>query len=147
MDQIVFNNHDDGERIAIMSGGAYDTRTCSVIARHREGELLGGVLYANFTGESIAMFTASWSPHWLNRDMLYVIFDYPFHQLGVKRIFGLVSEENIHALQFNAKFGGKNVARIEGMFRGNVAGIIMCLERDACRLMGVRPRTIQSNRH
>ena len=30
-----------------------------------------------------------WDPHWINRDMLYVVFDYPFNQLGVKRLFGL----------------------------------------------------------
>jgi RimJ/RimL family protein N-acetyltransferase len=147
VDQIVFNDPDHGEQIAIRAGGAFDKRTCSVISRLRNGELLGGVLYANFTGESVAMFTAGWDPHWLNRDLLYVIFDYPFNQLGVKRIFGLVSEDNVHARRFNAKFGGKDIARIEGMFRGNVAGIIMCLERDACRLMGVKPRTIQTNRH
>lgn len=148
MDQIEFNNPEHGEAIAIAAGAAYDQRTCSVVARVRDGKLIGGVIYANFTGESCAMHSAAWDPHWLNRDMLYVIFDYPFNQLGVKRIFGCVPEDNVRVRDFNRKFGCKDVARLEGMFRGNVAGIVTSLERDACRLLGVRPRSIMSgNRH
>ena len=51
---------------------------------------MGGVIFSNYTGESIAMHSAAWDQHWINRDMLFVIFDYPFNQLGVKRMFGQV---------------------------------------------------------
>lgn len=146
-DRIVFNDFKHGDVIAKMAGTAYDTRSSTVVSREVDGELVGGVLFTNFTGESIAMHTAGLNKHWLNRDLLYVIVDYPFNQLGVKRVFGLVPADNEHAQQLNTKFGGKVVARIEGMFRDNVAGIVMCLERDACRFMGVKPRRVVSSRH
>ena len=120
-------------------------RSISQFCRHKGGRRLGGVIFQNFTGESIAMHSASWDPHWINRDMIFVTFDYPFNQLGVKRIFGQVPENNGHAYTFNSKLGFKPVARIEGVYPHNIACIVMCMEREDCRMLKVRPRSIQSH--
>ena len=85
-------------------------------------------------------------PHWINRDMLFVTFDYPFNQLGVKRIFGQVPEDNLHAQEFNVNLGFKYVARIEGVFPHNIACMVMCMEREECRFLTLKPRGIVSNR-
>ena len=143
-DRIVINDPDDGEEIALLAGSNFNPKVDISICRHKGGKRLGGVVFQNYTGESIAMLTGAWDRHWLNRDMLFVVFDYPFNQLGVKRIFGQVSESNQHAYTFNTKFGGKPVARIEGVYPHNVACIVMCMERDDCRMLKVKPRNIQS---
>ena len=101
---------------------------------------LGGVIFYNFTGESISLHVASWTPRWIDRDMLWVTFDYPFKQLGVNRIFGMVPEENRHAQQFNVKLGFHYVARVEGFYRGNIACMVMCLERSDCRFLKLTSR-------
>lgn len=107
-----------------------------------DDHLLGGVVFSDFTCESIAIHSASWTPRWISRDMIFVTFDYPFNQLGVKRIFGPVPESNLHAQEFNMKVGFNIVNRIEGVFPDG-ALIVMCLEKADCRLLNVKPRTIQ----
>ena len=145
MDQIVFNEPADGQAIAEFAGTTYSPKADISICRHRDGVRIGGVLYSNYTGESVNGHTAGWVKHWISRDLIYVAFDYPFNQLGVKRIFGQVPEDNVHAQEFNVKMGFKFVARIEGVFRHNIACMVMCMERDDCRLLSVKPRGIISN--
>jgi RimJ/RimL family protein N-acetyltransferase len=144
-DHIKFNDPEDGAEIAKLAGTDFNPSINISICRHRNGKRMGGVIYQNFTGESIAAHSAAWDEHWINRDMTFVCFDYPFNQLGVKRIFGQVPEDNWHAQNFNSKLGFKQVARIEGVYRHNIACIVMCLEREDCRLLKVKPRYIQSH--
>ena len=44
---------------------------------------------------------------WLNRDFLFAMFDYPFNQLGVNRITGLVAKKNKEARRFDEHLGFK----------------------------------------
>ena len=143
MDHIVLNDPTCGMAIAELAGTDYNPRTCVSLCRVRDGERLGGVLFSHFTGESIAVHSASWNEHWVNRDMLFVTFDYPFNQLGVKRIFGQVPEDNWRARKFNENLGFQYVARIEGVFPGDVACMVMRMDREGCRFLTLRPRHIQ----
>lgn len=143
---IQFNDSHDGYAIAKRAGTSFNSQQDISIGRVRDGVLLGGVVFCNYTGESIGIHSASWDDHWINRDMLWVTFHYPFVQLGVKRIFGQVAEDNERARRFNEKLGFKHVARIEGVYRHNVACLVMCMERDECRFLNLQPRHIGYNR-
>lgn len=145
MDQIIFNELEHGDEIARCAGTSFNPKSSVVIAHCRDDTLLGGVVFSHYTGESIAIHSGSFDPHWISRDMLFVTFDYPFNQLGVKRIFGQVPETNTHAQEFNVKVGFKYVARIEGVFQHNVACMVMCLERADCRFLGIKPRGLKTN--
>lgn len=144
-DRIVFNNKDYGKRVAEKAGTHYNSDCDVCIAREKDGEFLGGVIFTNYTKESIGMHSASFDHYWINKDMLFATFDYPFRQLGVKRIFGVTPEDNIHAIDFNAKVGFKKVARIAGVYPKGVAAIVQCLEKEDCRFLGVKPKNIRSN--
>lgn len=144
---IRFNFPGDGGLIAKHSGGAAGTfnPACDISIGHIiNGQLIGGVIFNSFNHESIQIHSASWDPHWIDRDMLFVTFDYPFNQLGVKRLFGLVPADNEHALSFNRKVGFKDVAHIDGVFPGDIACVVMRLDRDDCRFLNVRPRSIMA---
>ena len=145
MEHIRFNDADDGRAIAAVAGTAFNAGRDISVCRLRDDARLGGVIFTNYTTESIAIHSAGWSPHWINRDMLFVTFDYPFKQLGVNRIFGYVPEDNFHAIRFNEKLGFTHVARIEGMFKHNTACCLMKMEHRDCRFLGVQARTLQSN--
>jgi RimJ/RimL family protein N-acetyltransferase len=145
LDHVRFNHPADGYAIAARAGTYYDPASGACICRLKDDVRIGGVIYSNFTGESIAMHTASWDEHWVNRDLIYLAFDYPFNQLKVKRIFGLVPEDNVRARKFNENVGCRTVARIEGVFPGDVACLVMRLDREDCRLLRVRPRRYISN--
>lgn len=147
MDEIVFNDREHAVACAEMTGTRFDPTYDVAVCRVRRDMLVGGVLFTDYTGESIAMHTASWDEHWINRDLLFVGFDYPFNQLGVKRIFGRLAESNQRALDFNMNAGFRTVARIEGVYKHGIAQLVMRLDRDECRFLTIKPRGIKSNRH
>ncbi len=144
MDHIVLNDPTDGHAIAALAGTDFHPPTCVSICRVKDNERLGGVVFSHFTGESISIHSASWVDHWINRDLLFVTFDYPFNQLGVKRIFGQVPEDNWRARRFNENLGFRYVARVEGVFRHGVACLVMRMDREECRFLKIKPRHIKS---
>lgn len=144
LNELVINNAAYGIVMAERAGAAYAHNDRN-IARVRDGTLMGGVVYSNYTGESIGMHTASWHPRWVNRDLLWIAFDYPYNQLLVKRIFGQVPEDNIPAQRFNLNLGFSYVARIDGVYKGGVACLVMKQERSECRFLSLKPRGVQSN--
>jgi hypothetical protein len=78
----------------------------------RDGTLKGAVLYTNFRGPSIEM-TCAGTPGWLTRPHLREFFGYPFNQLGVRRVTGIVHRKNKHARNINERLGFK----LEGVCR------------------------------
>ena len=147
MDQIRFNHKDDGYALASVAGAPYNPLVDISICRLKDDRRLGGVLFSNYTDESIAIHSASWHPRWINRDLLWVTFDYPFNQLGVNRIFGMVPEDNLAAQKFNYNLGFRLVTRIEGVYKGNITCLVMCLERNECRFLSLKPRTLKAGHH
>jgi RimJ/RimL family protein N-acetyltransferase len=110
-----------GPMIARRAGCTFNPECDSVVARTRtvDGfeELMGGSIYQNFTEESIGIHVAHWVPNWINRELLFQTFGYPFLQLGVERIFGQVAADNPAALKFDLHLGFKEIARIPKVFR------------------------------
>lgn len=139
MDRIVINETRFGEAVAQLAGTTYNPKYDRNIVRTRDWELMGGVIFTNYTGESVVIHQASVNRHWINRDMIFCTFDYPFNQLGVKRMFGQVPENKPHVVEMNRRMGFKPVARIEGVFRHNIACIVMCMEKEDCRLLDIKP--------
>lgn len=142
---IIFNNPYLGQQVSKAAGTTYNPAVDINACRVRDDELLGGVLWTNYTGESMGIHTASWDEHWLNRDMLFVAFHYPFIQLGVQRLFSQMPEDNTKVLEFNRKLGFQHVARIEGVYRNGVACILTKLEAKDCKYLNIKPRHVKSN--
>lgn len=101
------------------------------IVRTENGELLGGVIYQGYTGASIRMHVAGFNPRWIDRDMLWMAFYYPFEQLGVSKVLGFVHSTNLKALDFNRKLGFKEEARVTGVFR-DADLVIVSMRREDC---------------
>jgi RimJ/RimL family protein N-acetyltransferase len=135
---IVFNNAGLGRVLAENAGTSYNAEVDTCIARVEDGELWGGVVYQNFTGASIAVHVASFRVNWINKDMLWVCFHYPFVQLGVKKMFGQVPASNCNALEFDLKLGFKEEARIKDVFPDGDL-IVVSMRREDCRWLKVRP--------
>jgi RimJ/RimL family protein N-acetyltransferase len=140
---IAVGNHAHAIQIAAAAGTIYNPVADQCISRTEDGELLGGVLFQAYTGASIGMHMAGFRPKWANRDMLWAGFHYPFEQLKCERVFGQVPASNRLALEIDLKLGFKEVARIPRLYPGDDA-IIVCMEREECRWLAVKPRTIRS---
>lgn len=96
-------------------------------------KLVGAVAYDGFNGPNIQMHVASdGSGHWLNRKFLNVIFDYPFNQVKVKRITGLVGEDNLAARRFDEHIGFELEAKLRGAHPGGDL-FIYVMWRHQCR--------------
>lgn len=109
------------------------------------GKLLGGVIIQDYTGASCGIHVAGFAPHWLNRDLLWTVFDYVFRQLGCKKLFSQIPETNTKSLEFNLKLGFKEVTRIDGVFLDG-AVIVTCLDKGDCRWLDIAHSGIRSNR-
>lgn len=100
---------DQPDRIAEFVGSALDVSgfaNYTAIGLEEDGELIAGVLYDYYNGASINMHVAAKpGKRWLNRKFLHFCFWYPFEQLKVKRITGLVPESNMDARKFDENLG------------------------------------------
>jgi len=143
-DEIVLNDPRYGPAIANAAGAEWGEKsTC--IARVRDGWIVGGAVYQAFTHESIGMHVAGFEPRWLNRDLMWVGYHYPFVQLGVQRLFSQVPEDNLASQRLLLHAGWEPVVRVEGVYKGGVACLLMKMERAACRFLDWKPRTIKAN--
>lgn len=144
---IHINNKEHGKAIALTSKSLYSPVTMQVISRSEKGVLYGGSIFENFTGKggSIAMHAAGFNKMWVNRDLLFATFDYPFNQLECTRVFGQVPAKNADALHFNYNLGFKHVIRLEGVFPDGDM-VLMQMLREDCRFLSIKPRSISSNK-
>ena len=103
---IVFDRDRLGPWVAERTGGTYYEDSGQTIGLEKNGVLVAAVLYDNCTGRSVQMHVASdGSSRWMTREFLSVCFDYPFNQLKVKKIIGLVDSTNAEAIRFDENIG------------------------------------------
>lgn len=143
---IRFNHPDDGHAIAAQAGTVFNPAVDVVIAKFKEKSLRGGLILNGYTGASINMHVASFDRRWGSRDVLWVAFDYPFNQLGCKKVFGQIPANNIQALEFDLHLGFKIEARIKDVFPGGEDLIVVSMSRDECRWLDLKPRSLVTNR-
>ena len=69
-----------------------------------DGELVGGFLYDNFNGASIMAHVAG-EGKWMNKELLWMAFDYPFNKLGVNTVILSIPANNTKANRFAKRLG------------------------------------------
>jgi hypothetical protein len=127
-----------GERVCVWTaartGGRYFAGSGQGIGLERGGQLVAGVLYDNFTGHSVQMHVAAIGKNWMVRDYLRACFDYPFNQMKVNKVIGLVDSTNLDALRFDRHLGFVDEAVIKdaGKF-GDLH--ILTMNRQQCRFI------------
>lgn len=142
---IVVGNLDHGRQLAKSVRSHFNPECDRCITRVENGVLLGGVIYQNYTGRdgSIGIHVAAYQDRWINPDMLWITFHYPFVQLGCKKLFGQVPETNQKALDFDLRLGFRMVTFIEDVFPDGGLYVIS-MDRDDCRWLKLRPRTLKA---
>ncbi len=60
----------------------------------RRDKLVGGVVYHNYIGHDVQVSIAFDSPGWALPGTLRALFDYPFNQLGCRRMTAVVGRKN-----------------------------------------------------
>jgi RimJ/RimL family protein N-acetyltransferase len=138
---IEFNNPHHAEIVADACKAILNKEYDHCISRTKNGELLGGGIFTNYTGRSVCMHIASFDPSWLNRDLLWVAFHYPFVQLKCQKILAMVPANNHRALEFDTKLGFKEETIIRDVYNtGDM--IVLSMYKDDCRWLKLKPKTI-----
>jgi len=109
------------------------------IGLERGGELEAGVLYEGFNGQNVWMHVAAEpGSSWMTRGFLRYSFEYPFNEMGVKRVSGYVSEGNAASRRLVEHLGFKPEARLKQASEDGSDVIIYSMWRDDCRFLGER---------
>lgn len=109
------------------------------------GYARGGVIFTDYTTASITVHMGGIGDRWGTRDFLWAVFDYAFNQLGVRRIYGLVEAANERVLNIDIKLGFQFAATLPDKFASG-AGVVLYMEREHCRWLDIKPKTIQGGR-
>lgn len=100
----------------------------------KDGELVAGVLYEGFTGNNVWMHVGAIPGRaWLIRRYLRYTFQYPFDELGVRRITGYVEASNEEARRFNEHLGFRPEAVLKGAASDGGDVILYVMWREDCR--------------
>jgi hypothetical protein len=107
------------------------------IGQELGGNLVAVVGYCSFMPKACQMHIAAVSEvNWMNRDLLWAAFDYPFNKLGVSVILGQICGSNEDALKLNRHLGFKVVAEIaDAHMDGDL--VIMAMKREDCRWLDI----------
>lgn len=83
------------------------------IGQIRNGQITSGIVYEDWNGPNIVCHIAG-DPGWANRKFLHIIADYPFNQIGVRRITAPVASSNLASLEMVNKMGFFREAVLHG---------------------------------
>ena len=93
-----------GPWVSAKTGGMWTRGRGTAIGRLKDGELVAGVLYEDYTKANIVCHIAG-DGGWATRGFLGLIFNYPFDQLVVKRITAPVHSNNEKSILLMTRLG------------------------------------------
>ena len=120
--------------------GVLQTRTDDFHAIGRvasNGKLVGVVGYNGFIGNTCCVHVAGIG-NWVNRELLWAAFDYPFMQAKMEHLIGTVAESNTKAIHLNRHLGFEVLHRLRDGWKIGVDLIIMRMARYQCRWLKLR---------
>jgi len=145
-DLIELGNLKHGLLIAQHLRKPYIPKVDFVVSRSSGGRLLGGVIYNNYTGISVAHHIAGFVPNWMSRALIWWAFEYPFGMLKVQKMLGIVSTGNVKSHRLALHMGFTEECRVHDVVRDG-ALVILSMVPAACRWRGERPRNNQVIMH
>lgn len=96
--------HIVGPWVCERAGGTWVPGRGTAIGKVKDGQLVAGVLYEDYNGANVVCHIAG-NPGWACRQFLGLIFDYPFNQLGVRRITVPVDSTNAASIKLVEHMG------------------------------------------
>jgi RimJ/RimL family protein N-acetyltransferase len=118
MKTIVFDKERVSKFVIGLTGGSLHFGTYHAIGVEQDGEMIGGIVYDGFVnGARCFMHCAGLERKWLTKRLLWMAFDYPFNQLGMKTVISPVSSKNDGCIRFIKHLGFTESARIKDGYK------------------------------
>lgn len=109
--------------------------SASAIGMISDGVLKAGVLYEGFNKVNVFCHIRADAP--LTKNFLGMIFQYPFLQLGVKRITGLVAACNEKAVNLDLRLGFEIEATLKDAHPiGDI--LVLSMKKENCRFLDTK---------
>lgn len=106
------------------------------IGLERDGQVVAVVVFDNFSETDAYMHIASDGTRaWMSKSLLLAAFAYPFTQLGLLRVTGLVPADNADALRFDEHIGFEREGYHPKAGPGGRDLISLGLLREKCRFI------------
>jgi L-amino acid N-acyltransferase YncA len=122
-----------GHWVTSRIGGFFDPVCMSAIGWQSDGRLTAGAAYRDWNGVSIEGQIAADKP--LTRGFLFAIFDYPFRQLGARKIIATTSADHIRSIRLLRRLGFLEEACLRDAAPGG--DLIICtMRQEDCRFLG-----------
>lgn len=96
-------------------------------------------LYESHNGASVLGHLAGIGRKWMNREFLWFCFHYPFEQLGVNKILGLVESTNTEAQRLDEHLGFTLEATLKDA-APNGDLLIYSMTRDQCKWLSLKEK-------
>jgi RimJ/RimL family protein N-acetyltransferase len=138
---IRINHPGDGMWVMRRIEGVFNAQTDHVVAMARDdGSVLGGVVFNHWSGAAIWIHMAGTGGPWATPDFLWVVFDYAFNQLGVRKLIGPVASGNALAIAIDRKLGFRYETHLADMTPDGQDLLFMSMKREDCRWLRWRPK-------
>lgn len=93
--------------------------------------------YESCNGASVLGHLAGVGRKWMNREFLWYCFHYPFEQLKVNKILGLVTSDNLEAQRLDKHLGFTLEATLKDCApKGDL--LVYSMTRDQCRWLSLK---------
>jgi RimJ/RimL family protein N-acetyltransferase len=122
-----------GPWVCAEAGGTWVPGRGTAIGRLKDGKLIAGVLYEDFNGANVVCHIRG-EPDWATREYLGVIYDYPFNQIGVRRITVPVCSTNKKCITLVTHMGFTLESELVGATRlGNM--LLFRMFKEECKYL------------
>lgn len=89
--------------------------------------------YTGFIGKTCQMHMVNFKGGWTPRKLLWAAFDYPFNQLGLKTVLGVVNSNNEKAMKYDKHLGFTEALRFPGVHDNGGDIVLFKMEKAQCR--------------
>ena len=124
-----------GHWVSARVNGQYFESGSQAIGLEKDGKIIAGVIYENWNQVSIWCHIAIEGR--LTKKYLWTIFDYPFKQIGAKKIIVPVSSSNEKSLRLVGNMGFVEEARVKDA-RPDGDMVFLVMDRENCRFLEPR---------
>jgi L-amino acid N-acyltransferase YncA len=111
--------------------GIWSPEGREVVGLVRDGKVLGGVVFEDYTGPCIRAHIALSSPRVPSRKLFTTAVGYAYNQLGVQKMLAMIASNNLASLKMCLRLGFKAEAIIKGVFEDSDL-VIMSMTREDC---------------
>ena len=91
--------------------------------------------FTNFIGKTCQIHVVNFNKKYTPRKLLWATFDYPFRQLGLESLIGIVNSNNEQAMKYDQNLGFKEVHRFVGLHDDGGDIVVFEMKKDECRFV------------